>query len=347
MDRFEKVITKEKLSLLKRNPLPNHPAYYDFEMSFDNIDIFINLYANKLNSSILLNVTIHDEIILDNPLEICKRYKVLKILNQLNLLNINFNLSDSTLPIYNMIMDKISWKHEEKTKLYMRIDRNPIYIPGRDLKLDLAKGKIMLPEEKLIWIPDYILTKLNGKVDKKVLEDTDKLKDIVFKYCNYIDNKYNFKYFTDFDKVMFTYDFIKRNIKFAKEATRTIDNREVLYNTGNLNWVSEPLGTIEHKRGVCEGQARLMCVLLNNYFMGVDAVTINGTCKLGNHAWVGTVINGKLYEICLTMAGAFKNLQQKGYEANQNEIYPLIYPLEDLNDVELSRIKMHIKSLEK
>ena len=60
MDRFEKVITKEKLSLLKRNPLPNHPAYYDFEMSFDNIDIFINLYANKLNSHKSLNVNLSD-----------------------------------------------------------------------------------------------------------------------------------------------------------------------------------------------------------------------------------------------------------------------------------------------
>ena len=140
------------------------------------------------------------------------------------------------------------------------------------------------------------------------------------------------------------YDFIKRHISFASEATRMENGKQILYNPQNkFDWVSQPLGTYKHKRGVCEGQARL----LNNQYLRSNTTTINGTCPMGNHVWVGTVIDNKLFQTCLTMAGPFKDLQARNYVVDDNETYPKLYVSSSLNNEELSQIQSHIKRLRK
>ena len=103
------------------------------------------------------------------------------VCEKLNFKKISFRLSDSTMPIYNAIMEKIGWKHTDKTELFMSIDRNPK--ERKDLRLQSAQGKIMMPEESLIWVPATIIHKLEGKVAEETLKKaTNTKKNSKYRY---------------------------------------------------------------------------------------------------------------------------------------------------------------------
>ena len=90
-----------------------------------------------------------------------------------------------------------------------------------------------------------------------------------------------------------------------------------------------------------------MQALLNNQYFRSDTVAINGVCPIGNHAWVGSVVNNQLYQTCLTSAGPFKDLGIKGYVPDENEVYPRIYDSSALSNSDLLRVQDHIKRLRK
>lgn len=346
MDKFSQVITTNKMSIEAVRPLPNRPSYSKLDISFDRYKDFINWCLSNNNRLPLLLTIVYDETSILSQEDINLRYQFLKLLNELNFKEISFKLSNSTLPIYNEIMKKLGWKHFDKTKLFITIDRNPK--ERKDLKLQSAQGRIMLPEESLIWVPSTTISQLQGKVDDDTLKKVIELKEIVFQYYMRLNGLYHIEDFTEFDKVWLAYDFIKSHISFASEATRMENGRQVLYNPQNkFDWVSEPLGTYKHKRGVCEGQARFMQALLNNQYFKSDTVAINGVCPLGNHVWVGSVVNNQLYQTCLTMAGPFKDLGIKGYVPDVSEVYPKIYGTSSLSNQELMQIQSHIKRLRK
>lgn len=346
MDRFSKVITTNKMSIKAEIPLPNKPRYSKLDISFDKFNEFINRYLSGNIILPLLQTTIYDEDVITSQEDVNLRYQFLRKINELNFKEISFRLSDSTMPLYNAIMEKIGWKHKDKTELFMSIDRNPK--ERKDLRLQSAQGKIMMPEESLIWVPSTIVHKLEGKVDEETLKKSIKLKEIVFQYYTRLNSLYHTEYFTEFDKIWLAYDFIKRHISFANEATRYENGKQVLYNPNNkYDFVSEPLGTYQHKRGVCEGQARFMQALLNNQYLKSDTIAINGVCPLGNHVWVGSVVDNKLYQTCLTMAGPFKDLDSKGYVPDGSEVYPRIYGTSSLSNQELMQIQSRIKKIRK
>ena len=345
MDKFSQVIMKNKMSIEAVRPLPNRPSYSILDVSFDKFKDFINFCSLNNNLPLLL-ATIFDEDDILSQNDINLRYQFLKIINEFDFKEISFRLSDSTLPVYNKIMEEIGWKHFDKTKLYMTIDRNPK--TRKNLQLQSAQGKIMLPEESLIWVPSTMISQLDGKIDNDTIKKAIELKEIVFQYYMRLNSLYYIDDFTEFDKVWLAYDFIKRHISFAHEATRCENGKQVLYNPNNIfDWASEPVGTYRHKKGVCEGQARLMQALLNNQYLRSDTVAINGVCPLGNHVWVGTVINNRLYQTCLTMAGPFKDLSIKGYVSDDSEVYPKLYEKSSLSNSELLQVQNHIKRLRK
>ena len=90
-----------------------------------------------------------------------------------------------------------------------------------------------------------------------------------------------------------------------------------------------------------------MQALLNNQYLRSDTVAINGICPLGNNVWVGSVINDRLYQTCLTMAGPFKDLSIKGYVPDDSEVYPRLYDSSSLSNSDLLRVQDHIKRLRK
>lgn len=344
MDRFSKVITTNVMNIKAELPVPNRPEYSRLDISFDKFNEFINRYLSRNIRLPLLQATIYDEDDITSQEEFNLRYHFLRKINELNFKNISFILSDSTMPIYNAIMERIGWKHADKTELFMSIDRNPK--ERKDLRLQSAQGKIMMPEESLIWVPATIIHKLEGKVDEETLKKAIELKEIVLQYYLRLNSLYHIEDFTEFDKIWLAYDFIKRHISFAKEATRYENGRQVLYNPNNrYDFVSEPLGTYQHKRGVCEGQARFMQALLNNQYIRSDTVAINGECPLGNHVWVGSVVDNRLYQTCVTQAGPFKDLDTKGYVPDVSEVYPRIYETSSLSNQELMQVQSHIRRL--
>lgn len=350
MDRFDNYIKKNILDISYIPGLPNSrngiSGYINFQISFDNFDKFLR-EIKTIDTTKPIKCIIYDEGIITTDREFLTRYNFLKQIMNMNFLEIRFRLSDSTFPVYNAIMDKLNWKHDDKTFLEMALDRCPTEI--KDLRLEQARGKILLPEEKLLWQSDYVLRQLDGKVDRSVLEDTDKLKYVVRHYVDSLERQYDFSKLTSFDKVYLAYHFIKDpdklNIRFAYEQTTRDINGVQRLNRSESNFESKPYGTYIRRRGVCEGQARLMRVLLNNWDIELDATTINGHTLQGeSHAWVGINIHGKLYYCCLTKGGL---MQPMSYLPNTDELYPKVYPTSSLNMAQLARVEKHIKSLKR
>lgn len=345
MDRFDSVIKRNILEISP--PVPrniNQTGYINFQISFDNFDKFLR-EIKTIDTTKPISCVIYDEAIVTNDREFLTRYNFLKQIMNMNFLEIRFRLSDSTFPVYNAIMDKLNWKHDDKTFLEMTLDRCPTEI--KDLRLEQARGKILLPEEKLLWQSDYVLRKLDGKVDRCVLEDTDKLKYVIRNYVDNLERKYDFSKLTSFDKVYLAYHFIKDpdklNIRFAYEQTTIDINGIQRLNRSESNFESKPYGTYIRRRGVCEGQARLMRVLLNNWDIELDATTISGRTLHGDpHAWVGINIHDKLYYCCLTSGGF---MQPMSYIPNNDEYYPIVYPNCSLTENQIADIEHHVKSL--
>lgn len=293
----------------------------------------------NLDKTIPMNVEVYDETEIKNDNDIKKIILFLKELNKCNITFIRFYLSDSALFHYNEIMNKINWKHTLETQIYFTIDRNPV--KEKNLNLDLAMGKLIIPEEKLIWVSDNILSKLDNKIEYGLIYRAYKLKELINLYENDIEKYYNTSNLNDFEKTYIAYDYVKNklNIKFPNQYIKIIDGKQILKET-SPKYISEPLGTYLKREGVCEGQARLISVLLNNPNICVDASVINGMSPLGYHAWVGVNIDDKLYECCPTIKGVFANLDT--YIPDKDDIYTRLYERSYLNNEEIEKIKRKI-----
>lgn len=319
--------------------------YIELELSADKFTEFCNAINQKtINTNVL--AVIHDEGIVTNRDQLALRKKLIKTLNKLNYINITFNLSNSTLPIYNSLMNKLDWRHKPNTTINMTIDRNPVGENTHSWNLNEAMGTVNIPEEKLIWLPDNEFTRLNGIVNKKTLEDTEKLKKVLLYLDNYLRETYYIDKMNNYDKVQLIYKFLNMHIRHAKRYIETINEKETL-KPDIPSYILEPYGTWFNKEGVSEGQARLMTILLNNPFINIDASTIKGQTPFGERTWVGIVLEDKLYQCCTTVHGPFKNLNKLGYTIEEDQIYPSIYEPAYLKDTEISKIKNRIKCLTK
>ena len=346
MDKFKNVITINKLILKRMHPLPNKPSYSYLEISYDKFNEFINWYILNDIKLPLLEVAIYDESSILSYNDINLRRHLIEVLNNQSIISISFHLSDTTLPLYNKIMSEHKWKHKNETNIFMSINRHPK--ERRELSLPLTQGKLILQEEDLIWLPLPILHQLSNIVDEQTLQKAIKLKEIARKFYLRLCEQYHVDKLSEFDKIWLVYNYLNHNISFANEATRYVDGKQVLYNPNSIyDWVKEPLGTYIHKRGVCNGQSRLAQALLNNPYLRSDTKVINGKCPLGEHVWIGSVINDRLYQTCLTMTGPFKDLERKGYIPNDTEIYPKIYETATLSNEDLFIIQSHIKRLKR
>ena len=147
--------------------------------------------------------------------------------------------------------------------------------------------------------------------------------------------------------MVLVYNFITKHIGFANEAVAIKNGKEVIKYSGGYDWFSKPLGTLEHRKGVCAGQARLATVLSSNYHLKTDTVVIDGEVPIGQHAWTGTVIDGKLYHICYTRRKLFFDPKSNGYVINDSEIYPRVYPTASLDFKQIQKVKDHVRSLKK
>ena len=337
------IYTFEEINLSKENSSLNSNNYLKLELSRDKFRTFNSNIGNNIISSEII-ATIYDEGIIRSHYDILEIQHLLKKLNKQKIKNIKFILSNETLPIYNHIMSSINWRHGQKTTITMKIDHNPISKEIRDWKLNEAVGKIELPEEKLIWVPDIDLNRINGQIDKNTLEETKKLKDLIIYLDNYLRKTYYTEYMTDFEKVQAIYDYININICYQQTMTK---NRTTI----NSKIISTPYTVWKYKENNTEQLARLITILLNNPIIKIDATTITYKQNNQKQNWIGIVIKNKLYSYLPTLQEPFKNFEEAGYilteECKTNQIYPSIYEYNYLTEKEINTLKIKLRKLKR
>ncbi len=233
----------------------------------------------------------------------------------------NFYLSDDAFGVYDYIFSQLDWRHASKTTGFLSLDRNRKKAKD-NLNLENFKGKLLgFDEERLVHLSLVTLNRLKGKVSSKLIEDSLELKNVIKEFYNELNRKYDFEKLNDFEKGILAYEWVDKQVTFASKYVEIRDGRQDLklyYPTS----IREPLGTYKTKEGVCEGQARLISVLLNNPLIKVDSHPIYGDTPLGLHAWVGVNIKNKIYNICPTMYGPFKSLEEMHYTPDVEEVFP-------------------------
>lgn len=315
-DYFQKAIHKNLFTL--NNALSGPELYIN--CSYDKYNELLQL-LDKLEKNYPLSISLYDEersLTDENYLNI---QKIIKALNNKRVNSLNLYMSDATMPIYNLYMYHSGWIHQDKTKLFLSLDRHPL--KEKRLNLQYATGQIMMPEEKLLWVPKFIFRQLDDRINPRVFEETKKLRRFLDNYNMQIKRTYKYQELTDIEKTLIVYDDIRKSICYASDRTTIFPGKSIHAPiTDKNNW-----------------QARLMVCMLNNPEMMVDACTINGLILDGKrHTWVGIHTNDKLYECCPTMQEPFRNLKNKGYIPDQEEQYINTYKRSFLTDKEYTKV---------
>lgn len=121
---------------------------------------------------------------------------------------------------------------------------------------------------------ELLLTKLTFKT----LERISKMREIAFNFYRYMPVK--LKNGTNDEKIQFAYEWCCNNIGYDWTAIKS-DN--------SLKWdrkdSQDPIFTFNRRKGVCEGRARLLKLLLNNYYMRVPCFLVKGISGNLQHTW--------------------------------------------------------------
>lgn len=306
------------------------------EISRDNFKNFYS-YIEERPTNIPMEITIYDEGKNDSLSYRETLLYLIKTLNDLNISSIKFILSDSTLPFYTNYMKILGWKHNNKTKIDIKVHYNPI---SKETKLWATEK---LTEENLIWNSKEVLENMGRYVDEKILENTLNLQKTIIYINDYLRETYYMEEMNEFDKVYLIYNLIKTFIRTPNRYIEIIDGIEIL-KQNYPNYILEPYGTWDNKEGAYEGKSRLMTILLNNPYIKIKATTIYGNNSQGKYAWVGIIINNKLYECCTSKFGPFSNLEDLGYQID----WQVLNQQTDFSNYERAFLpKKEIKGIEK
>lgn len=349
MDIYHNFVKKNiflMYSLPPRRPLiqgePSNCVQLD--VSYDQ---FYHAYLQLMHCRQPLNVNIYDgrsrEEITNQDYLI--RRNLMIALNQMSIFQIDFDLSDDMIKEYSSLLNTISWRHGDCSIYNMSINRHPTSLEQRNLGLNSLRGQISIKEEDLLWQTDSTITQIKSPLFKSA-DTVIKLKRLAYDYYHYLAQHYDMNKANDFVKTWLAYQYVHNHIAFANDATEWQDGRQRLKFNHDLG-VSRPYQTFLNKKGVCEGQARLLKSLLNNPWMGVNAAVIGGKCSFADHAWVGVEINHNLYECCTTMGGAFNDMEKRQYQPDVTDIYSHIYPHKCLSQAEKEQLNQYTLSLKK
>lgn len=127
---------------------------------------------------------------------------------------------------------------------------------------------------------ELLITKLTFKTAERI----SRLREIALNFYKF--SLVNVKNGTNSEKIEFTYKWCCDNIAYDITAIKS---------DGSLRWdrkdSQDPIFTFNRRKGVCEGRARLLKVLLNNYYMRVPCFLVKG--KSGNlqHTWNEAILD--------------------------------------------------------
>ena len=310
MDKFQGL---ERKNIMKIESDCNHNCI-NIYVSYDRFrELERKLYS--IPFTLPINITIYDEAIVSpyDRTDIGKRIDFLSCLQGKLINHASFQLSDDTLPLYNSAMNRLNW-YPENTELSLSLDRNPA--KSKKLDLDIARGNLKLREEDLIRLDNSTLSRIR-RVSPQIISNTKELKNVIQKFCNDTHRRYDLSRLSlsPYHKIILAYNYVLDNVPYGNEYI--MKQGDTVFLKPNVpNYIKEPLGCYQHGKGICEGQARLMTILLNNNEMDIDATTIIGYTPIGHHAWVGTIVNDCLTTTCLSKQGVFFNPKEAGYTRN-------------------------------
>lgn len=352
MDRFDRVIPNGVCNVSSTK------TRYEVLVSYDQFLSIVHnqKFSHMRNYPVLF--LIDDQAVVSTREECMARYQFLKYINQFPNAEFEFRLSDSSLPAYISFMNSVGWKHDSTTDIYMNVDRNPI--AEKNIPIEDGRGRLHIPEEKLMWFSDKKLQLAKNKIDRATLNDTLRLKQIVLEFICKLNQKYPIEKLDDFEKAYLAYHYLfdpkcapqtaltPLGITFANSRTYNDQDGVQRLRRSITRWESKPVGTYDHRKGVCTGQARLFTSLICNPYLMVPAERVVGTIPSGErHCWSEFLINHRIYQCCTTMKGLFANLDSYGYKHDADEYFSEIYPHGTLYYNQVEMIKNHVKSIKK
>ncbi len=127
---------------------------------------------------------------------------------------------------------------------------------------------------------ELLITKLTFRTAERI----SKLREIALNFYRFLPVK--IKNGTNSEKIEFTYRWCCDNIAYDETALKP--DRSLRWDRKDSQ---DPLFTFNRREGVCEGRARLLKVLLNNFYMRVPCFLVKG--KSGNlqHTWNEAILN--------------------------------------------------------
>lgn len=326
-DRFEKIIMKnifEVDSVVKS--LVGNKKVYTISLSYDKVDEFIEMFSKLVfskNLDIEFNIKFYDERKKLEKKDLEKIDELMFFINNnlKDVINIfSLNLSNNTMGYYNRIINKIFLGNEKipNFRYRMSIDRHPVNKFDRfELFMSKCLGSVDFSISQLMMLSNDDLEYLhkNNYISNRYYRDATELKKVICDFDRYLINNFDIDKMSEFHKVMVVYNYMKDNIKYAYEATMMVDGvQRINPQSDEANWVFDPYETYIHSRGVCSGQSRLMSILLNHSVLKMDSYVLDGVYKDTLHAWVGIVIDNKLYQCCITMRKPLLSLDMLGYK---------------------------------
>lgn len=349
-DLFEKVVRRNVLQVgmkqKKQTSKLISPEVICITISADKFPVFIeSLGVRDVSLKYPISIDVIDEGPLDYE-DFFTKETFVGVLNRLPLESVRFHLSDEQFGIYSVIMQKENWSHEDITDMYLTIDRNPLSVEAKKkMEIEECKGKIHIPDEKLIWFPGKSLIGARSSIGSAKIAEIEALKKVVSDYANRVNDEYDMRYMDEYALTQVSYDYIRNNVRFPSELVYVEEDGTQKLKPGSPTYIFSSYGTYKNREGVCSGQTKLMQALLSNKFFNIDSTPLIGYCPQGRQEWLGVVIDGKMFQCCPTLNGPFAPVKKLGYVVDEDDIYSRVYPTAYLTEEDRLKLKSTVNRL--
>lgn len=356
LDLYKNVMTVNMFKVFSSGrSLLDNKKIYTINLSYDKLDEFMDMFSSvnlSNNEKVIININFYDERRYITNEELIKIEEFMKFIrnNFYVVLDIvSLNLSDNMIGKYNQILNNFFLldKNKPKFRYKLSIDRHPVNCSDRDeFYMSKAIGCLDFSICQLMGISNSDLDYLheNKYISNRYYRDAIELKKIVYEFDKYLIDNFDIDNMSEFHKFMVVYNYMKDNIKYAGEATMIVDGVQTINpQSDSASWVFDPYDTYVNSRGVCSGQSRLMSILLNHSILKMDSYVLTGKHKKTLHAWVGVVINKKLYQCCITMRKPLLSLDMLGYKLDSGNMINKVYPLGYLTTSQITEISKDIE----
>lgn len=140
------------------------------------------------------------------------------------------------------------------------------------------------------------LEALYPKLSPNTKKRLEYLNKIAKDFYTYTKKKFpNLDYMTNLEKANLAFEYCSKNITYDFGSTARGVNG-VLKPRDDCDFSSDPIETLERKKGVCTGRSRLMKLLLNNRYMKVPCFLSSGYTHSGEgHEWIEVFDNWERY----------------------------------------------------